>query len=46
MKDPSYPGRFSAVKRVFFAPVDQRKFEQLRDRTQQDLMQINWYNIR
>lgn len=47
MKQESpYPGRLSAVKRVFFAPVDQERFNRMRDRTQQDLIRIDLFNIR
>lgn len=46
MKESSYPKRASALQRVFYTPVDQRKLEQLRVRTQQDLMTTNLYNVR
>lgn len=45
-KESSYPGRLSAVKRVFFAPVDQERFDRMRERTQQDLIRIDLFNIR
>jgi len=45
-QESSYPGRLSAVKRVFFAPVDQEKFDRMRERTQQDIMRVDLFNIR
>lgn len=45
-QESSYPGRLSAMKRVFFAPVDQQKFDRMRARTQQDIMRVDLFNIR
>lgn len=45
-QESSYPGRLSAVKRVFFAPVDQQKFDRMRERTQQDIMRVDLFNLR
>lgn len=46
VKESSYPKRASALQRVFYAPLDQKKLEQMRVRAQQDLMSINLHNIR
>lgn len=45
-QESSYPGRLSAVKRVFFAPVDQEKFERMRENLQQDMIRVDLFNIR
>ncbi|WP_269937709.1 hypothetical protein [Arthrobacter sp. HY1533] len=45
-QESSYPGRLSAVKRVFFAPVDQEKFERMRGNLQQDMIRVDLFNIR
>ncbi len=45
-QESSYPGRLSVVKRVFFAPVEQQKFDRMRERTQQDIMRVDLFNIR
>ncbi|MGA7206290.1 MAG: hypothetical protein WBX27_16860 [Specibacter sp.] len=37
---------FSAVKRVFFTPIDHKKFMELRDNTQQQILRVNPFNIR
>ncbi|WP_272946695.1 hypothetical protein [Arthrobacter sp. ERGS1:01] len=36
----------SAVKRVFFTPVDHQKFVELRESTQQQIMRVDLFNIR
>ncbi|MFC8303529.1 hypothetical protein ACFUCV_07555 [Specibacter sp. NPDC057265] len=46
MKKSSYPKRSSTLQRVFNAPLDQQKLEQVRVRAQQDLMAINLHTIR
>lgn len=46
VKDSSYPKRASALQRVFYAPLDQKKLEQMRVRAQQDLMSSNLHHIR
>ncbi|WP_218063921.1 hypothetical protein [Arthrobacter wenxiniae] len=38
--------QFSAIKRVFFTPVDQRKFNEMRDRQQREILRIDLFNIR
>lgn len=45
-QESSYPGRLSAVKRVFFAPVDQEKFDRMRELAQQDMTRVDLFNIR
>lgn len=37
---------FSAVKRVFFAPVDQQKFNEMRDRQERQILRLDLFNIR
>ena len=36
----------SAVKRVFFAPVDQQKFNVMRDRQERQVLRVDLFNIR
>lgn len=36
----------SAVKRVFFAPVDHRKFNEMREQQQRQILRIDLFNIR
>lgn len=36
----------SSVKRIFFAPVDQEKFNQLRDRQYREIVRVDLFNIR
>ena len=45
-QESSYPGRLSSVKRVFFAPVDQQKFDRMRERAQRDIVRVDLFNIR
>lgn len=45
-QESSYPGRLSAVKRVFFTPMDQEKFDRMRERTQRDIMRVDLFNLR
>lgn len=37
---------FSSFKRIFFAPVNEEKFIELRERNQREIMQIDPFNIR
>jgi hypothetical protein len=37
---------FSAVKRVFFTPVDHKKFSELRDNTERQILRVDLFNIR
>ncbi|MHA7268674.1 hypothetical protein [Arthrobacter sp. HLT1-20] len=36
----------SSIKRIFFAPVDQQKFDQLRDRQYREIVRVDLFNIR
>ncbi|WP_256127904.1 MULTISPECIES: hypothetical protein [unclassified Arthrobacter] len=38
--------QFSALKRVFFTPVDQQKFNAMRDRQQREILRMDLFNIR
>lgn len=45
-QNSSYPGRLSAVKRVFFAPVDQEKFDRMRERNRIEMTRVDLFTIR
>ncbi|POH57851.1 hypothetical protein [Arthrobacter glacialis] len=36
----------SSLKRIFFTPVDQQKFNQLRDRQYREIVRVDLVNIR
>ncbi|SEE07159.1 hypothetical protein SAMN04489740_0598 [Arthrobacter alpinus] len=36
----------SSVKRIFFTPVDQEKFNQLRERQYREIIRVDLFNIR
>lgn len=36
----------STIKRIFFTPVDQQKFDQLRDRQYREIVGVDLFNIR
>ncbi|WP_181034203.1 hypothetical protein [Arthrobacter sp. GMC3] len=44
--ESSRPVRLSSLRRVFFAPVDQQKFDEMRDRTQEQILRVDLFNIR
>ncbi|GAA4655860.1 hypothetical protein GCM10025779_17840 [Arthrobacter cryoconiti] len=37
---------FSSIKRVFFTPVDDRKFKEMRDLQEQRILRVDLFNIR
>jgi len=36
----------SSIKRIFFSPVNEEKFVELRDRDRQQIQQVDLFNIR
>ncbi|WP_256939682.1 MULTISPECIES: hypothetical protein [unclassified Arthrobacter] len=38
--------RRSSIKRVFFTPVDQEKFNQMRERQYREIIRVDLFNIR
>jgi len=44
--ESSRPTRMTSLRRVFFAPVNQQKFDEMRDRTQEQIMRVDLFNIR
>ncbi|WP_281268085.1 hypothetical protein [Arthrobacter psychrolactophilus] len=36
----------SSIKRVFFAPADQEKFNQMRERQYREIVRVDLFNLR
>ncbi|MHA7177791.1 hypothetical protein ACX80D_14160 [Arthrobacter sp. Sr24] len=36
----------SSIKRIFFTPVDQQKFNELRERQYREIVRVDLFNIR
>ncbi|MDJ0315055.1 hypothetical protein [Arthrobacter sp. H35-D1] len=36
----------SSIKRIFFTPIDDRKFNELRDRHYREIVRVDLFNIR
>ncbi|WP_449373151.1 hypothetical protein [Arthrobacter psychrolactophilus] len=36
----------SAIKRVFFTPIDQEKFNQMRERQYREIVRVDLFNLR
>ncbi|WP_272946744.1 hypothetical protein [Arthrobacter alpinus] len=36
----------SSIRRIFFAPVDQQKFNELRERQYREIIRVDLFNIR